>query len=306
MLLIGSHAAKSYWSGWESKFLDYDYITTYEDAEKLAKVYKDIGDLKAYYPTNNGNTLIVKTNDGVIADMEIAWPGTSGEMILNSYNLCNISVASPWTLYLLKMSHRYKKNSPHFLKTMKDIHQFRAYLGITEKGEPTEVPDWYKLRVKETYSYAHPKLNTTSKEFFKPEDNFYVYDHDWIHEVVALDFQPAYLNYQVDGEEVLCSKDKFYSVDPQIRLNGVYEEACVLALERSQIPHRGKVTPERSFKLALEKVCTSITSGWFREFAWEHYHEVMAMAIRNNYDYSDRFFSVADTGRVKLFTGSKY
>jgi hypothetical protein len=26
---------------------------------------------------------------------------------------------------------------------------------------------------------------------------------------------------------------------------------------------------------ALDKVCTSITSGWFREFAWQNYDEVV-------------------------------
>jgi hypothetical protein len=45
----------------------------------------------------------------------------------------------------------------------------------------------------------------------------------------------------------------------------------VLAIERSLVPHPGKKTPEQAYLMALEKVCTSITSGWFREFAWENY-----------------------------------
>ena len=42
--------------------------------------------------------------------------------------------------------------------------------------------------------------------------------------------------------------------------------------------------------MALEKVCTSITSGWFREYAWENYHRVVHMykTLGVN-DYIDRF-----------------
>jgi len=29
------------------------------------------------------------------------------------------------------------------------------------------------------------------------------------------------------------------------------------------------------FEMALMKVCTSITSGWFREYAWENYQKVL-------------------------------
>lgn len=71
----------------------------------------------------------------------------------------------------------------------------------------------------------------------------------------------------------------------------------MLALERSQIPHAGNITPHASFLIALQKVCTSITSGWFREFAWEHYHEVRAL-YRDT--YVPRFWEHARLGKVKL------
>jgi hypothetical protein len=52
-----------------------------------------------------------------------------------------------------------------------------------------------------------------------------------------------------------------------------------------------------SFMMALQKVCTSITSGWWRSFAWEHYWDAV-----KQYDntYVERFKQGITTGQVKL------
>jgi hypothetical protein len=110
----------------------------------------------------------------------------------------------------------------------------------------------------------------------------------------------------VDGAEVLCSKSKFYTETYYTRLCGVYEEACVLAIERSLVPFPGRLTPEQAFELALIKVCTSITSGWFREFAWEHHDVVMDMARNRKFDYFSRFQTALVDGKIQHFTGNKY
>ena len=163
------------------------------------------------------------------------------------------------------------KNSPHFSKTMQDIHAFRkaGYDKI-----PKELLEWSKLRRSETYWYKHPSLNATKEEFFT-DDVKYIYDHDSVHRAVALRPVPAYELYKVPGEEEMCSKELFDGLPLQTRLNGVYEEASVLAIERSLAHHRGD--PNRAFMFALEKLCTSITSGWFRRFAWEHFYDVANM-----------------------------
>jgi hypothetical protein len=45
-----------------------------------------------------------------------------------------------------------------------------------------------------------------------------------------------------------------------------------LAVERSLIHNDNPHEIEHNvWKYSLQKVCTSITSGWFREFAWENY-----------------------------------
>jgi hypothetical protein len=51
------------------------------------------------------------------------------------------------------------------------------------------------------------------------------------------------------------------------------------------------------------KVCTSITSGWFREYAWENYHRVLQMYSD---DFVVQFKQGLAEGKVKPFKGSLY
>lgn len=200
-------------------------------------------------------------------------------------------------LYTLKMSHRFLKNSPHFSKTMLHIRNMRH----PKVGAKITSHEWLKRREQETYDYSHPNLNVSKSEFFN--SNFdYVYDHDSIHEAVKLLDRPAYTFYMASEEsEVNCSKDKFFAQERTVQLLGVLEETYVLALERSQVPTDFAVDPRVSFMIALEKVCTSITSGWFREFAWENYELIVKM-----YDeaYVDKFKHALAKGAIKPFKGA--
>ncbi len=212
---------------------------------------------------------------------------------------------------MLKKSHRYLKNSPHFYKTMADIRHLRLAMGPDweERFGFNFNSDFMALREKETYWYKHPNLNQKKDTFFSGDGVEYIYDHDDIHKAVAHLAKPAYEYYKIPGEEVKCSKELFHNQLPEVRIFGVMEEAYTLALERSQIPIKhGKFenstwTPHQSFKFALMKVCTSITSGWFREFAWENHDTVLAMYDRG---YADRFWQAVEEGKVAKYSGTKY
>lgn len=204
-------------------------------------------------------------------------------------NLSGFYWATPEMCLAIKMSHRFKKNTRFFRKTMNHINYIRSK-GIKLSLELEEI---MLIRQKEVLNYGHPVLDTDKNSFFK--DDFYIYDHDSIHEAVALAERPAYTFYIKDGSEVMTSKEKFDSMPEAIKLAGVYEETCVLALERSQIPNEFNIDPTQSFMIALEKVCTSITSGWFREYAWENYKTVLAMHYKLGVnDYVERFKSNFD------------
>ena len=106
---------------------------------------------------------------------------------------------------------------------------------------------------------------------------------------------------KADTAEVFCSKEKFLEAPEHIRLATVLEESYVLALERHQIPNNFEPPRDRSFLIALEKVCTSIASGWWREYAWENYDAVRALY---NPDYVDNFHAGLFVGFVKRYQPS--
>lgn len=175
---------------------------------------------------------------------------------------------------------------------MKDIKLLR------ELGAQVPCKDWLRTRTKETLA-KHPKLNQDKNSFFDTPGITYVYDHDTIHQAVAIGSQPAYRYYIGDEEEVWCSREKWEAVSDEIKLNGVLEEALVLALERSQVPFDFKPEAQWSFTFALSKVCTSITSGWFRAWAWEHHDQVLEAFNNLPWDYVQRFKEAVESGLVK-------
>lgn len=288
MLIIGSTALNA--AGFNREPKDTDYIGTFEQFKVWIKELKDGGFIQICVPLND-KKWHVRTKDGWNFEWEIAWPGSSGEALLEH---CKGKTHAPVEVCLaLKLSHRYLKNSPHFLKTMRDIQYLRmAGVKLTPWLE-----EWLPWREKETYVYNHPKLDVTKEDFFKGDGIDYVYDHDTIHLTQALSTcpfmgipTPAYVSYMKEGSEVLTCKARFFAAPSGIRLFGVYEETCVLALERSQIPNDFKIDPRKSFEIALMKVCTSITSGWFREYAWENYNKVVALYEQlGENDYVERF-----------------
>ncbi len=317
MLLIGSQALILRGLDTGRKPLDYDLIGTFDELSLLTMLLRRSDHKLTSIPLSSNKT-VLKRSDGLIVEFEFAWNDSTAESLLkegcvwapnayddpilrynNGLSPVNVQIATVDQLYTLKMSHRYLKNSPHFLKTMRDIRLMRA------AGAKVWSADWLKRREDETYWYKHPKLNVEKKDFFGGDGVEYVFDHDSVHRAVAHciipgfkdDVVPAYTLYMKDGEQVQTSKKKFFEgVSEKVRLWGVLEEAQVLALERSQIPFRGKVDAKRSFDIALMKVCTSITSGWFREFAWENYEKVQALYEP---DYVTRFWKAVDDGIVR-------
>lgn len=309
MLLIGSQALKVRAPTLlQREPRDIDVIASWDEYEAFERQHRSF--FREKYPTDQGKKMILK-RPGIIMEVEIAWSDspaaklieqvhTSSDVLFTfvrepeafGINLGALPIPNLDVLYALKMSHRYLKDSPHFLKTMMDIRRMRT-LGAKI---PDHLQDWYKLRENETYWYKHPNLNQDKMGFFNGDGVKYVYDHDSIHVAVAHGKEPAYTLYMKDGAQVACDKEKWNALPDLTKLQGVAEEAYVLALERSQIPHPGVLTPRASFEKALMKVCTSITSGWFREFAWESYFEVMRL-----YDdtYVDRFWKAVQNGTVK-------
>lgn len=270
LCVIGSHAMRQAGLFVEEP-RDLDLIADFDSAVS----YMNKNQYKAY-PINEGKILVGKKGRE-ICEISIAWPNTTNAEFLEYLNGRIIPTLDE--LYTLKMSHRFLKDSPHFYKTMRHIKRMRA------KGAkvPIALEAWLRRREKETYNYKLPNLNQGKNTFFSGDGVTYTYDHDSLHKAVAHYYEPLYTEYQKDGSEVLCDKNKWEAMTHWNKLMAVAEECAVLALERSLIPFPGVKTPYEAFKLALMKVCTSITSGWFREFAWEHHDEILKIGRDYNY-----------------------
>jgi hypothetical protein len=306
MIVIGSVALSYHLSGIVPK--DLDIVGTYDEIVEFRKAFGAV----TFYPINQGKTIFMRNAQGRICEAEVAWEGSMAEKLIdfvaNNGYWSEVSTVEGYPcfipcldiLYLLKMSHRYKKDSPHFLKTMRDIHMLRK-LGAEIRPSHQE---FYKQRMKDTYSYAHPRLNTSKEGFFDAEATgvVYTYDHDSIHAAVAELRKPAYTYFKPKDSPVMVSKEMWDNQVEEIRLYSVLEEAYVLALERSLIPYPNGKTPKEAFDMALMKVCTSITSGWWREYAWESYDSVQALYSDS---YVDKFQQGLESGVVKPFDKTK-
>ena len=150
MLLIGSSALRSYGINPNRVQHDIDYICTYAEYQKWVEENKP----KVHYPLSDNK--MVAERLGFIWEFELAWPSSTAAMLLKIEHCTD--VASLEALLALKLSHRYLRNSPAFLKTMADIHLLRS------KGVELspELKEWLVLREKETYDYSHPKLNQSN------------------------------------------------------------------------------------------------------------------------------------------------
>ena len=125
MLLIGSKALLARDIGLLRSVSDTDYICTYTEYEKFISQNR-VG-MKTYYPLSDKKFIANWNNQ--IYEFEIAWPGSTAAGLLNLASLSRECVASPGMCLALKLSHRYLRNSPHFLKTMRDI-QYYADLAL--------------------------------------------------------------------------------------------------------------------------------------------------------------------------------
>jgi len=330
IILIGSQALYNKFPEYRKPKLDYDIMATVEDFTRVARAFTEKhGQILKVEYTTDGNKVFAFFEDKFVLECEIIWPGSLTEELAkwvdqcedwsDSYiTMCNCEDGSCegkeyiWIrtpplefLYMLKMSHRYKKNSPHFLKTMRDI-QFMRQQGAELVDRQLE--KLYKKRMKETYNYKHPNLKQTKKDFFT-DDVPYKYDHDSIHRAISYLDAPAYTKVKDCQDEVYMKKANFFDSPEMIRILCVVEESMVLSLERAIIPFDLFNDPEKinqAFKMALFKVCTSITSGWFREYAWENYDRITYLFERDQHTYVKKFLKGLDSGIVLLYTKPAY
>lgn len=167
-------------------------------------------------------------------------------------------VVSPEGLAIIKRSHLWRSLGFDKHITMYSRH-LRDYFNADSAV--------YKHRLeltKKAFPQPHPKLNVTVEKFF---DDYVTkkYDHDWLHTLVAHEDKPVYRMMQRDTTKAWCERDMWEQLTQMRQINCVSEEAYVIALERFLVPNNWNYSPKVAYHKALNKICTTLCSGWFRD-----------------------------------------
>jgi len=310
MLLIGSRAMSlRLGSAMFRPCVDFDFVCTKAEFDSwLDKNRSKVGEAEVYELPEH-NKWIVK-GPGAICEFDIVQPGSSNELLASMVNDEWLdtpfgSVPPINALFAIKDAHKFKKfhlDNRNFWKTFQDWNVMK-HMGCVIRDE---YKAFHQLREKESYAaQKHPKLNVSKDNFFSDNglESTMIYDHDSVHCSAAPDGIPAYTKYMRVDQPVLCDKDKFFSLPREVQLAGVVQEAVVLAIERSKVPFGDTMSDRQAWLFALSKICSSITSGWFRKFSYDHIPDVIKLYPAN---YWTKFQDDVENGLVRPFTESKY
>lgn len=202
----------------------------------------------------------------------------NNKSMLYYYNTDNTHefVISPYGLAVMYRSHLHRDHNwdAHITK----YHKFILPLLKSDLhlSDPILL-ERIKL-TKEVYPQGNPKLNQTNEMFFDDPVKK-VYDHDFLHELYAYEDRPMFEKLKHEGKEgqAWCAKDLWEQLSQLQRLQCVAEETYVIATERFLVPNDWNYPTKKAFYFALKKVCTTLTSGWFRDFAIDNFPQVFEL-----------------------------
>lgn len=184
-------------------------------------------------------------------------------------------------LAIIKRSHLWRP-----LSFDKHITMFHKYLApyITNIDETDKLILFSRINLSEKAFPQHKiKLNKSVKDFFDDAVTK-KYDHDILHEIVAYHDKPLYTKMQNDSSIAMCYQNKWNEFIYEDKCKCVSEETMVIAIERFLVPNDWNYPYKLAYLKALEKVCTTLTSGWFRDFAIDNYPLIVNLFDANKFD----------------------
>lgn len=192
-------------------------------------------------------------------------------------------IADNLVLFIIKAGHiTYPHRS--WEKHIADYHVLKASLPVGAMRNLKPLIERHKKSTEERLGAQRlPKLVNVTKDQFFDDKVVKYYVHDDIHQWFAHKASPMYTYMQPDPALVYCDKKLWNTFSEEEKIQCVMEECYVIASERHLIPaivNNGIIPhPEMAFKWALMRVCTTLCSGWFRQYAIDHYFDVL-----NNYN----------------------
>ena len=303
MLVVGSKALNYYFPEFQREVKDIDIIGTTDDIKYLIKTLNP----EKVLDNHNITTLLNIQNQNEFFN-------TKNVEVLNSDNSealteyvkyeTNVNLggglryASPEVLLSLKKSHI------HFpIKFQKHIKDYNLLLDFLKEDKLANIT---KINFKETElrfgKLKTPSLKKSTRKFFDQSEGYlkYFYVHDDIHQVMAHYDRPIYEDMQTTSESAWCQKELWDNFSFEKKAKCVLEEAYVIALERKIIPMLNGVSDVVSSKKALEwslmRICTTLCSGWFRQFAADNYSRICEYV---NHQYVQKFLEAEQMGKIK-------
>jgi hypothetical protein len=205
----------------------------------------------------------------------------ASDMIIHVGNT-PVNVVTMEGLAAIKRSHLHRSLS--FQKHITHYHKHGLVEAMRSAKESTI--EFLVKRIeltKKEYPQGNPNLMQKNEEFF---DDYVtkVYNHDWLHEQVAYYDKPLYTRLQDDPTIAWCKKEYWQKLSHQEKCECVLEEAMVIAIERFIVSP--KIEKPLLTKLAIlrsvDKICTTLCSGWFRDFAIDYYDDIYKMMLSSS------------------------
>lgn len=274
MLLIGSRAAN--W--WHPKCKvreasDWDIVASHKEACDFTGQSLD----PAKQTWKHGNIEFHNAEFFLNFQLESLYASDQGLVI---HDTLRVWICNSRGLAAIKRSHLHR--------TIKFVHHMIQY---QELDKDFTEQDWKYIRARtDAIKMVYPdRVGTKDKkneDFFKDAIKRDL-PHDEIHKIVAHYDEPLYLKLKVDKSMAAYDLGLWENLSLEDKHNAVREECYVIALERFLIPHRKRFPYRIAFHKALEKACTTLDNGPFREHAIDYWNE-----IRNfNGEVFDRFFN---------------
>lgn len=255
MMLIGSRALAHWCPEFKLKpDADWDIVMHEEDRY----IFNDLPRIDYHWTSHLNNKDILE----LFATGKFVMVGTQ-----------KVEVCHPVGLAEIKRSHLWRD---YFFD--KHITMYHKYLA-RYADELTPYSRFLKERTKLTkqaYPQGAPSLLKSNEDFFDDAVEK-KYDHDWLHELAAYYDKPLYTKLKRDDSLAWCEADLWKELSHEDKLRCVAEEVYVISTERFMVRTAWEHHPKGAYLKALQKVCTTLTSGWFRDFAIDHYPEILTL-----------------------------
>ena len=182
-----------------------------------------------------------------------------------------VYIVNPIGLAIVKRSHLWRDRSfeKHITHYIKHLQQYRQLFLVKDE----EVLQRRIDITAKTYPQGNPNLLQTVEDFFDDAVSKR-YDHDYLHALFAYHAEPLYKKLQKDQSLAWCDKELWYNLSHADKIKCIAEEAYVISVERFLVPSNWSTASKLAFYKSLNKICTTLCSGWFRDFAIDNYSEV--------------------------------